>query len=331
MSFNSRGFGKSVSALKRDKRFAHLIKKHGAPAFKWSNFERGDAFQSLCRSIIYQQVSGAAAATILSRFIALFPKSKFPALGSVYKIPIEKMRSAGLSSQKASYIKDLALKFSDGTIKHTSLNEMTNDEIVKHLTQIKGIGSWTVHMFLIFTLNRSDVLPTGDLGIRKGFQMVYGLKKLPDHAKMERRAKPWRAHASSASWYFWRVADEAKTKALPESKAGDMSSRGGSSFGGKSFKQKVLDVVSKIPKGETLSYKEVAGRAGNAGACRAVGNILNKNHDPRVPCHRVVRSGWKPGLPAAQSLAQAGGYNRGVKKKIQLLKKEGASAQIKTL
>ncbi|MCR4281179.1 MAG: DNA-3-methyladenine glycosylase [Candidatus Kaiserbacteria bacterium] len=204
---------KSLAVLKRDKRFAHLIKKHGAPAFKWSNFEKGNAFQSLCRSIIYQQVSGAAASTILARFIALFPKSEFPTPEAVRKMPVEKMRSAGLSSQKASYIKDLALKFSDGTIKHQSLNEMTNDEIVKHLTQIKGIGSWTVHMFLIFTLNRSEVLPTGDLGIRKGFKIVYGLKNLPDHAKMEKLAKRWRAHASSASWYFWRVADEGRPKA----------------------------------------------------------------------------------------------------------------------
>lgn len=202
----------SVAALRRDKRFAPLIKKHGVPAFKWSNFERGNAFQSLCRSIIYQQVSGAAAATILARFIALFPKSRFPTPEAVSKMPIKKMRAAGLSAQKASYIKDLALKFSDGTIKHASLNTMTNSEILEHLIQIKGIGAWTVHMFLIFTLNRPDVLPTGDLGIRKGFQILYRLKSLPDHAKMEQLAKPWRAHASIASWYLWRIADETKKK-----------------------------------------------------------------------------------------------------------------------
>ncbi|MDO8522115.1 MAG: DNA-3-methyladenine glycosylase 2 family protein [bacterium] len=202
---------RSVMTLRRDKHFVPLIKKHGIPEFKWNNFERGNAFQSLCRSIIYQQVSGAAAATILARFIALFPRGTFPTPEAVDKMPIEKMRAAGLSAQKASYIKDLALKFSDGTIKHTLLPQMTNDEIVEHLIQVKGIGAWTVHMFLIFTLNRPDVLPTGDLGIRKGFQIVYGLKQLPDHAKMERLAKPWRAHASIASWYFWRAADNAKS------------------------------------------------------------------------------------------------------------------------
>ena len=204
---------KSISALKRDKRFARLIKKHGLPVFKWNNFERGNAFQSLCRSIIYQQVSGAAAATILARFVALFPKAEFPTPLAVREIPVGKMRGAGLSAQKASYIKDLALKFSDGTIRHESLNRMTNEEIVGHLTQVKGIGVWTVHMFLIFALNRPDVLPTGDLGIRKGFQIVYGLKSPPDRAKMERLARDWRAHASAASWYFWRAADGAKPKA----------------------------------------------------------------------------------------------------------------------
>ncbi|MDP3965694.1 MAG: DNA-3-methyladenine glycosylase 2 family protein [bacterium] len=203
---------KSISALKRDKRFARLIKKHGLPEFKWNNLERGDAFQSLCRSIIYQQISGKAAASILARFKQLFRGKQFPTPAMVMNVPAEKMRAAGLSKQKIMYLKDLAHKFADGTIKHASLLRMTNDEIIAHVTQVKGIGVWTVHMFLIFTLNRPDVLPTGDLGIRKGFQITYGLKTLPDHAKMERLAQDWRAHASLASWYLWRVADNARVK-----------------------------------------------------------------------------------------------------------------------
>ena len=118
------------------------------------------------------------------------------------------MRSAGLSAQKVSYIKDLAVKFSDGTIEHRALHKMTTLDLIEHLIQVKGVGVWTVHMLLIFTLNRPDVLPTGDLGIRKGFQSLYRLKTLPDHKKMESLAKPWRAHASVASWYLWKVADE---------------------------------------------------------------------------------------------------------------------------
>ncbi|MDO8561396.1 MAG: DNA-3-methyladenine glycosylase 2 family protein, partial [bacterium] len=143
----------------------------------------------------------------LARFAALFPKARFPTPLSVRKMPIAKMRAAGLSGQKVSYIKDLAQKFSDGTIKHRSLNAMTNAEIVEHLVQVKGIGAWTAHMFLIFALKRPDVLPTGDYAVRKGFQIVYGLKHLPSHKEMERLAKPWREHASAASWYFWRASE----------------------------------------------------------------------------------------------------------------------------
>jgi DNA-3-methyladenine glycosylase II len=206
----------SISVLRRDKRFTCLIKKHGLP--NWT--KRKNSFQSLVRSIVYQQVSGKAASTILARFAAIFPGTRFPTPKEVGAMPIENIMAAGLSPQKASYVKDLALKFSNGTIQPRSLYKMTNEEVVVHLTQVKGIGTWTAHMFLISTLNRPDVLPTGDLGIRKGFQIVYRLKSLPEHAKMESIAKPWRAYASVASWYLWRAADEA-------------SSRGGPSFGKK--------------------------------------------------------------------------------------------------
>ena len=201
-------FAESIGILKRDKRFAPLIKKHGLP-----DLVRGkNPFQALVRSIIHQQVSGAAAETIHGRFVALFSKGKFPTPEMVRVMPLAKMRAAGLSGQKASYIKDLAEKFSDGTIRHRSLHKMESAALVEHLTQVKGIGVWTVHMFLIFTLNRPDVLPTGDLGIRKGFQTLYKLKDLPDHAQMERLARTWRPHASIASWYLWRVANELKIK-----------------------------------------------------------------------------------------------------------------------
>lgn len=170
----------------------------------------GNVFRALCRSIIYQQVSGKAAASILKKFITLFPGKKFPKPEEVVAMPIEKLRTAGLSGQKASYIKDLAEKFANRTIKHRTLHNMTNEEIIAHLTQVRGVGVWTVHMFLIFTLNRPDVLPTGDLGVRKGFQIVYKLRSLPSPAHMERLAKPWREHASVASWYLWRVADDTK-------------------------------------------------------------------------------------------------------------------------
>src|SRR3989344_8811228 len=180
---------KSVAALKRDKYFKPLIKKHGAPeTSRYFPTARG-IFQALIRSIIYQQISGKAARSIHTKFISLFPR-KNPTPEVVLKLSPTKLRSAGLSSQKVAYIRDLAQKFADGTIRPRAVPKMTTSDIVKHLIQIKGVGEWTVHMLLIFTLNRGDVLPTGDLGIQKGFQIVYKLKKLPNHKQMERLALP---------------------------------------------------------------------------------------------------------------------------------------------
>lgn len=209
----------SLKFLRAHKRFKPLLKKHGAPKLR-----RGkNAFQALARAIIYQQISTAAATSVYRKFVALFGidlvgsidwekpyARKFPTPEEVLAMSDAKLRSAGLSTQKVAYMKDLALKFSDGTIDTKKLSRMTSDEIVVHLTQVKGIGVWTVHMFLIFTLNRPDILPVGDLGIRKGFQILYRLRELPTPTKMEKLAKDWREHASVASWYLWRVADGKK-------------------------------------------------------------------------------------------------------------------------
>ncbi len=197
----------ALKVLARDPRFKKLIAKHGAPVWR----PRGTAFRSLARAIIHQQVSTAAAKSIERKFLSLFPRDSFPTPARVAALSVHQLRAAGLSAQKATYLHDLAAKFSDGTVRHRKLPYMTNDEIVEHLTKVKGIGVWTVHMFLIFTLRRPDVLPVGDLGIRKGFQAIYGSKTLPDAAEMERRAAAWRPHASVASWYLWRAAGDAAT------------------------------------------------------------------------------------------------------------------------
>ena len=194
---------KSVTALRRHQKFTKLIRRHGPPELK----RGGNVFQALTRSIIYQQLSGKAAATIFKRFLGLFPKGKFATPEQVRKMSFTKLRSVGLSGQKATYVLDLAKKFADGSIKHRALSKMTNEEVVEHLTQVKGIGEWTAHMFLIFTLNRPDVFPTGDLGVRKGFQKLYGLRSLPSPETMEKLAKPWREHATVASWYLWKIVD----------------------------------------------------------------------------------------------------------------------------
>lgn len=202
----------SLTHLKKDPRFKTLIKKHGLPDLS----PKKNYFEALARAIIYQQLSGKAAATIFGRFRALFKTRGFPKPADVLAMSDAQLRSAGVSSQKIGYLRDLALKFSDGTITprlfRAGANQASNDDIITHLTAVKGIGTWTAHMFLMFTLNRLDVLPVGDLGIRKGFQIVYHLKKLPDERDMEKLAKPWRAHATVASWYLWRAADEVKEK-----------------------------------------------------------------------------------------------------------------------
>lgn len=196
----------SLSVLKRDPRLKDLIDRHGTPTLSDFFPVATGIFQALIRSIVYQQISGKAAASIHGRFVALYPRKR-PTPKLVLATAEADLRKAGLSTQKVIYIKDAALKFSNGTIQPRLFPKMTSEEIVEHLIQIKGVGVWTAHMLLIFTLNRLDILPTGDLAIRKAFQKVYNLRKMPDHKKMEKLAKEWRQHASIASWYLWRVVD----------------------------------------------------------------------------------------------------------------------------
>ena len=217
-------FSDSIRIIRRDKKLAAVVKKHGPlDLTRYHNKQRG-VFHALVRSIVYQQISGKAAASILARVEALYPKGK-PTPQLVLKTPAAKLRAAGLSAQKVSYVKDLAQRCADGTVDERRFPAMTSAEIIEHLVQVKGIGVWTAHMLLIFTLYRPDILPVGDLGIRKGFQLVYGLCALPDAKKMEALARPWRSHATAASWYLWRVADAAKPVAK--------SAQGRSASGGK--------------------------------------------------------------------------------------------------
>jgi|GEM_PF-746277 len=200
----------SLKHFSKHKYFGPLLKKHGRPDFVRYHGKM-KIFSAIMRSIIYQQISGHAARAIHTRFIALFPKTG-PTPELLLKLPTKKLRAAGLSVMKIEYMRDAARKFKDGTINEKRFPKMTSEEIVDHLVQIKGVGVWTAHMLLIFTLFRPDVLPTGDLAIRKGFQKVFGLRKEPTHAQMEKLANEWREHASVASWYLWRVADELKLK-----------------------------------------------------------------------------------------------------------------------
>lgn len=163
-------------------------------------------YQELVESIVSQQLSVKAADTILKRFIALFDTPGFPTPNQILQKDVEDLRAVGLSRQKGSYIQDLALKVIEGTVKFDHLDALNNDDIITELTRIKGVGVWTVHMFLIFCMGRLDVLPVGDLGIKNGIQRLYGLNHLPTPDDIENIAKNnnWHPYESVASWYVWR-------------------------------------------------------------------------------------------------------------------------------
>jgi len=203
----------SLAALRRDKKMAALIRRYGPPDLTKYHANSRSLFEALLRSIVYQQVSGHAARAIHSRVLALFPKGK-PTPEKLLKLRAPTLRKAGLSLAKVRYVRDLAKKCLDGTISEKDFKRMSSQEIIEHLVQVDGIGEWTAHMMLIFKLYRLDILPVGDLAIRKGFQKVYRLAAMPNRAEMERIAATWRSHATVAAWYLWRVIDDEK-KSLP--------------------------------------------------------------------------------------------------------------------
>lgn len=162
-------------------------------------------FAALVRAIVGQQVSSSAARTIHARVCAALGGT--PTAEAIRACSDAALRGAGLSHQKLSYLRDLAERVHVGDVNLRGLNRLDDDAIISHLTQVRGIGRWTAEMFLMFVLNRPDVLPVDDLGIRKGFLHVYGLRKLPPPRRMEQLARPWRPYRTVGCWYLWRVLD----------------------------------------------------------------------------------------------------------------------------
>ena len=162
-------------------------------------------FHSLAEAIVYQQLNGKAAVTIFNRFAALAGEPVTPE--GILKLTPENMRAAGLSKQKSSYLFDMAERASRGELDFTRLPDLTDEEVIKHLTQVKGVGVWTAHMFLMFTLKRPNVLPTGDFGVQMAIKKHYGKRKLPKPLQMEKIARPWEPYRSIACWYLWRSLD----------------------------------------------------------------------------------------------------------------------------
>jgi DNA-3-methyladenine glycosylase II len=163
-------------------------------------------FTALLRSIVYQQLTGKAASTILGRVNRLFAPRRFPTPRDLLLVPPERLREAGLSAAKTAALRDLAERTLDGTVPSIArIRRMEDEQIVERLTMVRGIGRWTVEMLLIFRLGRPDVLPVTDLGVRKGFGLMFRRGKLPEATAMLRRGERWRPYRSVASWYLWRA------------------------------------------------------------------------------------------------------------------------------
>ncbi len=163
---------------------------------------RDPDFETLVKSIVYQQLSGRVASVIFGRLAKAAGGALTP--GNILKLRPARMRALGLSKQKTAYIRDLARHARDGRVAFEELLPLTDEAVIERLTQVKGIGVWTVHMFLIFALRRTNVLPTGDLGIRNAIRKAYGLAELPTPAEMIAMAERWRPYCTVASWYLWR-------------------------------------------------------------------------------------------------------------------------------
>jgi DNA-3-methyladenine glycosylase II len=193
---------KAVNHLKKcDPVLCAIIERVGTCRMEFSPAE----FSSLAEAIVYQQLNGKAAVTIFRRFAALAGQPLTPS--GILKLSDEQLRSVGLSKQKSAYLKDLSAKTAAGALDFSRLAELPDEEVIKHLTQVKGIGVWTAHMFLMFSLRRPDVLPTGDYGVQMAIRKHYKKRKLPKPQDMEKIAKAWAPYRSVACWYLWRSLD----------------------------------------------------------------------------------------------------------------------------
>lgn len=185
-----------------DLRLARVIDQVGPCTLR----PRGRIYDSLFRSVLYQQLAGSAAAAIERRVCAAFG-GRLPSAADFLRAQGAPLLQAGLSRRKLSYLRDLASAFAAGRLRPQALARLGDDDLVRAVTTVRGVGEWTAHMLLIFSLGRPDVLPVGDYGVRKGMQRLYRLRRLPEPRTMERIAAPWRPYRSIGSWYIWRSID----------------------------------------------------------------------------------------------------------------------------
>jgi 3-methyladenine DNA glycosylase/8-oxoguanine DNA glycosylase len=193
---------KAVNHLRKsDPVLAQIIERVGPCRYEVKNF--GTHFDALARSIIYQQLSGKAAATIHGRVLDLYG-GRAPLPDELAITPDDHLRGAGLSRQKLSYLKDLAARVAANELPIEALHELSDDDVIDALVQVKGVGRWTAQMFLMFRLGRPDVLPELDLGIQKAIQLAYRLRKRPLPVRVSKIGAVWAPYRTVASWYLWR-------------------------------------------------------------------------------------------------------------------------------
>lgn len=194
---------------RRDPRLGKAMARlEPCPAFPESAKKRQSHFESLAQAIVYQQLAGAAAATIFGRVCALTPGTRFPKASDLLALPEASLRGAGLSANKLLALQDLAARSLDGRLPLRSLGRQDDDAILEELVAVRGIGPWTAQMFLMFKLGRLDILAPGDLGLQEGLRRLDGLAERPKPQELERRGAVWAPYRSIASWYLWRLADE---------------------------------------------------------------------------------------------------------------------------
>ncbi len=195
--------------VRRDAALARVIERVGKLTLRVEKL--ASPVEALARSIVYQQLGGKAAAAIHGRFSDLFPRRK-PTATSILALSDDALRGAGLSRNKAAALRDLAARTLDGTVPTLrAMRAMADEEVIERLVKIRGVGRWTVEMLLIFRLGRADVLPLGDLGIRKGFQLAFGGPSLPTPKELAARGEAWRPFRTAAAWYLWRAVDLGRT------------------------------------------------------------------------------------------------------------------------
>ena len=197
-------FKKSTHDLiAQDPRFRCLVEEFGYPDYTSND----NYFEALVKNIIYQQLSGKAARTIYFRFMGLFPDGEFPTASTIAGILPKTLTGVGLSKQKAAYVLDLSQKVNDGILNLDTIGALSDDGVCRELIQVKGIGQWTANMFLMFSLNRENVFPVGDLGVKKGVAVFEGLTALPSEKELLTLSKKWHPYGSIAAWYMWKIVD----------------------------------------------------------------------------------------------------------------------------